>query len=331
MTTLYKRYIAENRNIVYISTVIAFLQRIGFLFLKDDYALPDYSDSFMWGIIAPVFSNLYVSFFTAFLFCLGIGFYVGHLDEKYGIIRRRTSLPYAFIVFILSCFPYLTFFSPLYIGLLFVLLAVDILYSAYQKTDVGGYSFRIGFILAVGSLFTPNLLFYVVVFWMGFSMMRCFNIKVILTSLVAVLMVAWLAGFAVYMFNLPNPILMWIARWSNLSVASFSDVNIIYWGITFVAALIVIFVVFYNYANSFKDKIQVRAYISFMNTLFVFSLLLFIAVSLRPDISAMITLMITAFVYSHFFALTDKKGVIYCFIGVMLFCLTAYLYFLLEN
>lgn len=331
MIKQYKKYIAESKNIVYISTVIALVLRCGVLFSFEDFGSlqPAYSDSFVWSLIAPYFSNIYFSFACSFVSIIGLAAFGTYINNKYNIIRRRTSLPFVFIIFLCSCFPPFTFFSPLYFGIFFILLTVNILYEAYQKQEVAYYAFQIGFMLALGCLFTPDLIFYLPLYWIGFSVMRSFNIKVILASLLGVFMVGWpLACFLIFWQNqLSSTFVIWYNNWQTFNIQDLLTIDISDYVIFAISVIIIISIMIYNSVNSFKDKIQARAYLIFFNLLFICSVIISSILLLRINMNLMLTLIPSAFIYSHFFALTEKKAGAYFFIVVIFFYLTIYSYY----
>lgn len=327
MIRQYKKYVAENRNIVYFSTFIALILRWVSFSVSDNCFIQYYEDGFLWNYIAPLFANEYVSVISAFLFSVLISFYMLHLNDKYTLIRVRTALPYAFSMFLLACFPSFLGISSLYFALFFVLLSIDILYSAYRKDRVADSAFRLSFLLALGSLFTFDLLIYVPLFWIGFAIMRSFSYKAILASLLGVFLIYWITAFCfVYFTEGNNPLVGWLDRWMNWKLVSFSDLLIGYWLIFAVNAAFIIFIIVYNYVYSYKDKVQIRAYISFVNFVFVYSLIIAGFLLLKPSIAVSVLLVSSSFIYSHYFALITQKGNIYFLIVVILAFLMSYLY-----
>lgn len=322
----YKKYVAESRSVVYISAILAFVIRWVYLGISNNRELDSYTESFLWKYISPLFSNVYISSITAFVVSIGLALYMMWLNDKYAIIRVRTSLPFAFFVFFTACFPSLFEMNPFYISVFFVLLSIDILYGSYQKENVAEQSFRIAFLLALGSLFSFNLLFYVPVFWIGSAIVRSFKFKVILSSLLGLVMVYWIVGFIVYFMELSNPLTFYIDKWRNYSLPSFSYQLLSKWGFLGINALIATSVIIYYYANSYKDKIQIRTYVSFLIVLFYFSLLLSVVLLPCTDVSFMVMLVTLSFIFAHYFALIEQKGNIYFFITVILFYLMMYLY-----
>lgn len=329
----YKKYIAEGKNIMYVSTVVAIILRCGALFSFDGGEInqQSYDYSLGWLLLAPFFSNIYISAVCGFLFSLVIAALCLSLNNKFNIIRRRTYLPYAFIIFLPACFPQLVFLSPLYLCFPFVLAAIGILYESYQSSDVAYNSFRISFMLAIASLFCPDIVFYIPLFWIGFFYMRSFNLKVIFASLLGLVMIYWPLACLIFFWKteLIQPIVYWYNSWENVHFIEGiqSSIKISEFIIYTSASVVVICIMIYNYINSFKDKIQTRAYLSFFNLLLVFSIVFSPILLLSMGISFMILLVLSGFIYSHYFALTEQKFGFYFFVGILLFYLTIYLYY----
>lgn len=320
------KYISEGRSIIYISTLVAFLLRLGSFFQIDSYSPDILNDGFLWLIISPYFSNTYISHISAFLCSIGISLFFSYIIEKYAIIRIRTSLPYSFSVFLLACFPPLAIMSPVYIGVFCVLQSVNILYSAYQQEQVAAQAFRIGFTLAIGSLFTPNILFYIIIFFFGFFIVRSFNYKVILATLLGSFMVYWLLVFSLLYWNgLSNPLTEWFNGWVNFQLPDFTKEHIGTWIYFVLNILIVITIIFYNYINSFKDKVQVRAYLSFYNVLLLSSAVIVALLLLSMGINFGVLLIMSSFIYSHYFALSHNPKSIYLFFGLTCYYFAWYL------
>lgn len=326
MVRNYKKYIAENRGVIYISTLIALLLRWAF-FRIDAVVLYSHDSVFAEQIFSSVFSNIYISFFSAFLLNVVVALLVGYINEKYTLIRGRTYLPYAFTLFLLSCSPYFTYSSPAYISLLFLLLSVNTLFASYQQLDPAKYSFQIGVFLSAAGLFFPEMILFIPVFWIGASMMRSFNIKVIMASLLSVIMVGYFAVFLNYLVS-ANFIDSWTNHLFSLfdyDASFFSRISGKRWVVFIITTLTVIAVILYGYVYSFKDKVQTRSYMLFLNVLFFFSLLIFVVMKMHPLLLLMIILTISAVIYSHFFALATKKLEVCLFYVVLLLYLLNYI------
>ena len=64
-----------------------------------------------------------------------------------------------------------------YIGVLFMLFTVSILFASYNHSERSVAAFKIAFMLSLGSLFTPLLLLFVPLTWIALVIMRCFSFR----------------------------------------------------------------------------------------------------------------------------------------------------------
>lgn len=315
----YNKYIADSRSVIYISTLIALLLR-WYFFRGNSDLIYFHENIFSEKIFPLVFSNNYIQFFLGFIFNVGIAFIVGHINEKFGIISGRTYLPYAFTMFLLSCSPYFTYPSTAYISLVLLLLSIKTLFSSYQEPESAKYFFQIGVFLSSSAFFFPEMLAFIPVFWLGSSIMRNFSLKGVLASLLAVIMIAYFAVFINYLGS-SNVIVSWLKHFNLLidySITPFSEISVRRWVVFLITTIIAVIVLLYDYIYSYKDKVQTRSYLKFVNVLFFFSGILFVAMKMSPLILLMIVLTLSAFIYSHFFAQVNNKLEVFLFYFVLL-------------
>jgi len=322
----YKKYIAENRSIIYTSTLIAFIIRLLYFYKIDERTSSEYTDSLLWEYISPFLTNVYLSYIGAFLASMGLAFYVLWLCDKYALIRVRTALPYAFFVFFTACFPFFAELNPTYLSLFFVLVSFNILYGSYQKENVSDQSFRISFLLTVGSLIDITLLLYIPLFWLGLAIVRSFRFKAVLASLLGVGMVLWILVFIMYLLGITDSLLVRFEDWKEYSPPVMSYDYLDKWIFYAINTLLGASIIFSYYTNSYKDKIQVRTYISFVNVLFFFSLILSVVFFHTMGVSFLIMLLTLSIIAAHYFALIEYKGGVYFLIAVILVYLMFFFY-----
>jgi len=323
----YRKHIAEGKNIIYLSTIVALLLRWGYL--TSYAAAPVFTEDSLWVYLAPLFSNKYISFFSAFLFTVMISVYVLHINGKYSLIRRKTYLPYVFSLFLLTCIPGMLYMTPAYIGLIIVLLSTDILFRTYQSEYVAKEAFSIGVLIALAALLIPDMLLYIPVYWIGFYMMRSFNIRVILGSLSGLLMVICMyVSYVFFRFESFEPVIR-IFKFEQFREFFTFQVSIIDW-IIFSIGIIIFIVVIHSYINKYKDKIRTRANMSFFNLIIFFSLIIYLFFNPLSQIEMVVGLTTSTFVLAHFFALADQKWEVCFFILMVLFYFGTYYYLLVK-
>lgn len=133
------------------------------------------------------------------IFMIVLAFLIFKLSVQYSFIRVRTFLPATMFVLITSGLNDLHTMHPIYPATLFLILAVDRIFDAYDKDVIHSNSFESGIFLAIGSLFYFNLVFFFPLLWIGFIIVKQ---KVnwrefILTTMGFVF--PWIAAFAYYL------------------------------------------------------------------------------------------------------------------------------------
>ncbi len=110
------------------------------------------------------------------LLCVGLAlllsFQVLRLNTIYSFIRVRTFLPSNIFILIISGLVSLHSLHPIYFAAVFLLLAVNRIFGAYEQSNVNSNAFDTGFYLGLGSLFYFNLIFFFPIVWIGFSLIR---------------------------------------------------------------------------------------------------------------------------------------------------------------
>lgn len=142
-----------------------------------------------------------VSNIIAILLVLVLAFIVLRLNTSYSFIRIRTFLPSNIFVIIISGLVSLHALHPVYFGALFLLLAINRIFGAYENEKVNSNAFDAGFLIGLGSLFYFNLVFFFPIVWIGFMVIRknpeWRNFVLPLLGI----FVPWLYAFSYYFFT----------------------------------------------------------------------------------------------------------------------------------
>lgn len=316
----YKNNIAEGKGILIFAIVVASMMRLIF-FLSSDETFNVTSDSYLWTPLIPFFQSPLLSLLGSSICVVLIALLVAHINTTHVLIRRRTVLPPAVVILFFSSHRSFIEMSSAYVGVLCLLLIVSILFSAYNIANCPQAAFRTSFVLALGSLFSPVLLFYIPLSWVALMIMRCFSFKSLLASLLGILCI-YFPTFSFYLFaeNLNafmSPFYS-IASLDQLAFFSFTNLG---W------AAIALFVLFFaivlgdDLVNSYKDKIKVRAYLSLLSIIVVVAFVYFLLLDIDTRANLYIMLGVFSLMFSHFFALVERKS------GTILFYFSIILYF----
>ncbi|MDR0823552.1 MAG: hypothetical protein LBN74_00535 [Prevotella sp.] len=315
----YKSNIAEGKGILIFSIVLATLLRIVFT-LSFDAPEIETSGEYLWQYIIPFAQNPLYSLIGSSAIVGFMAIFVTHINADFVLIRKRTLLPSAITILLFSCHPSFVWITPAYFGILFMLFITAVLFKSYNETSKALVAFKATFILALGSLFAPALLLYLPLLWIALALMRCFNGKSILASLLGLLII-YFPAFSFYLFtdNLKGFFQPFIFLGAEaLKNLPFLSLDTAEWVTLLFSALLICIIIGDNYINRHKDKIKVRAYLSLLNFITIAALALFLFLNITPSVNLYISIGIGSMLLSHFFALADTKRTAVSFYFYML-------------
>jgi hypothetical protein len=216
------------------------------------------------------------SHIVALLFIILLSFLVLKLNVQYAFIQSRSFLPPSLFVLITSGIADLRAMHPVYLAALFLILSINRIFDTYDKEKIHSNAFDSGVLLAIGSLFYFNLVFYFPLLWISFIVLRS-NVnwrEFVLTTLGFVL--PWLAALAYYVFTDGTDSLTETVKANFILHESFLKGNLplqIYVGflglLTFLASLFLV-------TQYDGKKISSRRYFKAFFWMFLISLLLFV-------------------------------------------------------
>ncbi|PXV67417.1 hypothetical protein CLV62_10390 [Dysgonomonas alginatilytica] len=325
----YKKSIVENKNLVLFSIILTFLIRfIIFYLVKEAPGNENIGTGYLWtGILTQLLSNGTISFIVSTFFVFSISFYASQLNAKHGLIRNRTYLLYVFGSLIFSSHPVFIYMTHYYVSAFAFLICVDILYSSYQDKSGGRNAYALGFVLGISSLFSFFTLMYLPLFWMGFRMMRIFNFKTFIISILGIATIYWLS-FAFFLWQ--NNIAGFLEPFNHLyPILNGSIENTSFTGESLLVAiaLILLIIISLDYqTNSFRDKIRIRANIQFLHLASLFSILTFFFIIFDPTLNLYMISCSMSILLAHFFTLVEQKWkVITFYILILVYFLCCFL------
>ncbi|NDW08595.1 hypothetical protein [Dysgonomonas sp. 520] len=317
MKNSYKQYVAEGTFPIYVAVIYSIILRVRFYLTSVDEPVSKIEGGYLWNLLQPYITDnhLALSYGLSFACAIGIALMVSHLNSKYSIIRKRTHLPFSITLLLLSSHHLLAEITPYHFAAFFFLLTTDKLFSSYQSPNSARMAFDFGFYFACGSLFAPNILLFLPLYWIGLSFMRAFSFKAILTSLLGVVSIYWIALF--FFLSKDNiegmytPFLTWTQiDWLVLPFVGF---NYLDFGLILFSLVILVIIIINNYSESYKDKIRVRGIVSFLNMILIMSILAYLFIPTQPLVFLFVALVTASLVVSHYFALISMRWQMYLF------------------
>lgn len=326
----YKKNIAEGSGILIFSILFAFFIRAIYLFSFNNIEVES-SGGYLWEPISFLFANPYISSLASSIMTAGLAFLAAHINTIHLLIRRKSLLPPAFIVLLFSCHPIFIVMSAEYISALLLLVIINMLFSAYHSEDKQKEAFKVSFILALASMFIPVSIVYYPMLLIALGIMRCFNFKAFIASLLGVFIV-YFPAFSYYL--LTENMEGFLAPFKSIDLESlgnfsFFSYSIVQWILLGFSILLMITIISDDYINRHKDKIRVRAYLSSLLISTIFSMLAFVFINITPLIHVYVTMTTAALLFAHFFALAEIKAtVILFYIALGFYLIVCFLPFL---
>lgn len=251
---------------------------------------------------SPLVSNLLTIGLT-----LMLAFLILRMNSVYSFIRVRTFLPSNVFVLILSGLVTLHRLHPVYFGALFLLLAINRIFGAYEIKKPNSNAFDAGFLIGVGSLFYFNLLFYFPIVWIGFVLIRKnpewrnFILPVLGLS------IPWLYGFSYYFFADSLPELGQTIRQNFMTSNNFLEANLNFQ--IYLGALIFLTLLgsFFLISQLDEKKVSTRKYFQIFFVVFVISVaILFLVPSVSQEILVIMAIPLT-FLFSNYLIFMRKQ------------------------
>jgi hypothetical protein len=121
-----------------------------------------------------IFSMLLVSFMS---------FLIVNLNTSLVFINERTFLPALIYILLSSFFPQYQLLNPAIIGSVFLMMAIKRIMESYRVKDVAYNFFDAGILIGTGSLFYANLIWFGLLCFAGIALLRTWNPKEIILSL----------------------------------------------------------------------------------------------------------------------------------------------------
>lgn len=328
VSVFYKRAVVQGKGMLVFAIFIALFTRL-LTCLYSPFPAQAYTcsegDGCLWYAIAPFFANKFISIACSALSVIFIAFLLSYINAKHLIIRQKTYLPAALSLLLYSMHPSFMFMGAHFIGVIFFLFSLSILFASYHEDKAQIAVVKIGFLFAICSLFFLHIFLYLFIFIIGLSVMRIFGIKPFLAFLFGIVLI-YVPIFTFYFFsgNLDAFFLPFVgfdyAELNFLPLLSFSLSQWISFGACFLLLMIFIF---NGYINSFKDKIKIRVFLRYLTVFCVYSILLLLLVNYNPDANLFFIFAVASFLFAHLFVLTDRRGIQLLFY----MCFIIYLFF----
>lgn len=234
-----------------------------------------------------------VSRVIAFMFWLAIWFIVNNKCEKVHIIPVRSIMPLVVGMAVVSAIPQLQSFDCGMIAFLFFLSALMTIFNLYTVSNQVNESFRVILFILMSSLFVPEYIWMLVLFFLGLAVFKVRSPRIFLSVFVALLVFVWMVWGVCFVIGKVPLFYVYLASLVDFDFLNYHG-NVVHMAglaLMFITMLIMMIAVA---GISNKYDARVRLNVSFISMAFLFSTALVVAAKgFNTDLLMIVVLMIT--------------------------------------
>lgn len=217
-------------------------------------------------------TELLLSLFAFFLLIFA-AFYLVRINISHMIIGHRSQFPAIFFISIVSFVFRYELFSPAIIALIFLLFAIDRILGSLNSQKLTYRFLDAGILIAIGSIFYINLIFFLPFLWVAQIILRAFNLREFLYTLIGLLLPFLYIFSASYFFDVEvSDTIEQIKGWIKMN-RSFNYSLAFYGGIGYYL-LVMIVAQFYAINKFTVSKVQTRKIFQIWFYLFINAVLI---------------------------------------------------------
>lgn len=260
------------------------------------------------------------------LACALTAYLLIEINTAFTLIRTRSTLHVSFYVLLTTA---CTFLHPLqqatFVPLCF-LIALFQLFRSYEVPQASGSIFHAFFFIGVGSLFFPQLLYFIPLFYLGMIGFRSLSAKSFFAGLIGLMVPYWFFfGYAFYYDKLDlfyHP-LVEAVRFQPISYHHLELNQIM--GLGVITLLSLVSSIHY-FSVSYLDKVRTRIFLFFLISIEVWSYMLGALQPQHINVLLQIQIIIGSIMAGHLFTLSRTRftGIFFIVTFVILIALTLY-------
>jgi len=201
-------------------------------------------------------------------------FYLTTVINRQSVLRDSSNLPALMYVVLMSCFPEQLSFNPLLFANFFIIIFLDRLFDMYHSETAVFQTFDAGLFIGIASLFYWPCLFLFPLIWASLVLIRPFNLKEWITSLLGVGFPFLVFALFLFWFDLFTPDSI-RAVFEPLYRVQFTAVFNETYVILFAILLFIILASVYTFFKEFRTfaKIKTRKFLFLLVAFFLFAAL----------------------------------------------------------
>lgn len=256
------------------------------------------------------------------------------IANKYSLTTLLSLFPTLFFLMPLCCNPtILQSFNVGMVGAVALFVSTYYLFENYGKKRVEQMAYTVTFLLCATTILWDKIIFFMPLFLLGMGQLNLLTIKSAAASILAIITVAFILWASTYLewgyFNFES-------SWEGIkSVFLLEDYNAIsqisIYEVLYIAPILIV-VLIYNLTNLYADtreKISIKRYIQFVNTILVTTILLIILNPLNINSYMPIFYASSSLLAAHYFNSIKSKAKLRFLYSIILAYITSFVLWIL--
>ncbi|KAA6344308.1 hypothetical protein EZS27_008044 [termite gut metagenome] len=236
-----------------------------------------------------------------------MGYYLSAFNNQYSLTQRRVTLSASLFFLFLSAWPGSYILCAGDVATFAFLLSIYYLFESYQQHKSSGYLFHSALFTGIGSVFYPQLTYFIPVLIVGAYSFRSLNIRSFFALLIGWSVPYWfLFGYAfpAQNMNLFYQPFIELVNFQSVRFDYFQTWELITLGYIFCLCIIS---AVHSYITSFRDKIRTRLYLRFF-ILLTACIFLFIFLQPAQYVNLLPLLLVgTSILVGHLYVLSNNE------------------------
>lgn len=229
-------------------------------------------------------------------------FFLTWVINKNSVLRETTNLPSLMYVVVMSCFPEQLSFSPLIFANTFIILYLHTLFRFFHNESATFPVFDAGFFIGLAALFYWPSLFLFPLIWVSLILLRPFNWKEWISSLLGVILPFLVFSTGLYWFDMlsVSSIRSMLEPFYRFNLSTVFNETYILLAVILALLLVASMVKFFLDISTFA-KVKTRKYLILLVWFFAFAALSYLVSTKRSMISLSFLAVPLAVLFSNYF------------------------------
>jgi hypothetical protein len=279
----------------------------------------------LWILIGKLLNYQTEAGLAGMFILLLVAYLMQRVSDLEMLISERTRLPFMLFLLLISTNVKLLPIREVAVALLCLVLAIYELYGTYHSPESRGKSFNMGVLVGVASLFMPQVVCLIPLFWIGMYQLRSLNSKSFMASLAGVLVVYWFSS-AWCLWKCDFSI--FLSLYNGLTDFTLLPVDMYHQTGLIVVLILLVMAFSHIKADTFNNRVRVRQMLSFLLSMIVWTFVLILLYGKDTDSLLAVIYLPVSVVIAYFLENTRRMLRFVLYYLMLLVCLASFLLYL---